>query len=105
VAGGAGGGENLRASCRVLRLQGHARSPRRRSKACSQARTMIAIVVSAGFWQLLETNAAPPVTNRFLTSWVSPNLLSTEILGSLPMRAVPISWMSKPGTEYSFAVV
>src|SRR6266550_8934056 len=40
---------------------------------------------------------APSVRNRFGTShaWLLP--FNTDVLGSFPMRAVPISWMHRPG--------
>ena len=39
----------------------------------------------------------PSVTNTFFTSCIWFHLLSTEVLGSCPMRAVPISWIPIPG--------
>jgi len=36
----------------------------------SQARTVMAIIVSVGFWHADETKLAPSMTNRFLTSCV-----------------------------------
>src|SRR2546430_8372062 len=41
---------------------------------------------------------APSVTNRLGTScaWLWP--LRTEVRGSRPMRAVPISWIPSPGS-------
>src|SRR5258707_15418245 len=40
---------------------------------------------------------APSVRNRLGAShaWLLP--FNTDVLGSFPMRAVPISWMHKPG--------
>src|SRR2546422_1025006 len=40
---------------------------------------------------------APSVTNRFFTSWHWFRSFSTEVAGSRPMRAVPISWIVRPG--------
>ena len=47
--------------------------------------------VSDGFWHPLDVIAAPSVTNTFGTShdWFQP--LSTDVFGSRPMRADPIS--------------
>ena len=49
-----------------------------------------------GFWQLALTKALPSTTKRFLTSCDCSNRLRTDFLGSLPMRAVPSSWMDQP---------
>ncbi len=53
--------------------------------------------VSDGFTHEEETMPAPSVTNKFLAScnWLCG--FSTEVLGSCPIRAVPISWMVSPG--------
>ena len=40
---------------------------------------------------------APSVTNRFFTSWHWLWAFKTDVLGSRPMRAVPISWIVRPG--------
>src|ERR1051326_6545507 len=40
---------------------------------------------------------APSVTNRFFTSWHWLWAFNTDVLGSRPMRAVPISWIVRPG--------
>src|SRR3989442_2751713 len=40
---------------------------------------------------------APSVTNRFFTSWHWLWAFKTDVFGSRPMRAVPISWMVRPG--------
>ena len=45
----------------------------------------------------------PSTTNRFLTSWVWPNALVTEVFGSFPMRAVPSSWIDQPSVSTSVA--
>ena len=36
------------------------------------------------------TKMLPSTTNRFFTSWLRPQLFTTEVAGSSPMRAVPI---------------
>src|SRR5712691_10911067 len=50
-----------------------------------------------GFTHDDEAMQAPSVRNRFGTShaWLLP--FKTDVLGSRPMRAVPISWMVSPG--------
>ena len=40
---------------------------------------------------------APSVTNTFFTSWHWLCAFNTDVFGSRPIRAVPISWMVKPG--------
>ena len=44
-----------------------------------------------------EVMHEPSVTKRFGTSWAWLYSLSTEVWGSRPIRAVPISWMPSPG--------
>src|SRR6478672_7811522 len=50
-----------------------------------------------GFWLALLAMHAPSVMKTFFTSciWLFP--LRTLVRGSRPMRAVPISWMQRPG--------
>ena len=59
--------------------------------AKSAALAVNAIYVSEGFWQAEDTIAAPSVTNTFRAShtWLCP--FNTDVFGSLPIRAVPIS--------------
>ena len=57
--------------------------------------------MSEGFTHAEEAIAPPSVMKRFLTSCDWLRALSTEVLGSRPMRAVPISWMAKPGGSLS----
>jgi len=52
--------------------------------------------VSDGFWHADEVIAAPSITNRFGTSHAWLCAFSTDVAGSRPMRAVPISWMVRP---------
>ena len=59
----------------------------------SVERTVRAMMVRVGFWQPPEVNPAASITNRFFTSWLCWNWLSTDFFGSLPIRATPISWM------------
>src|SRR5688572_25291425 len=63
----------------------------------SQARIVRARIVKVGLWFADETKLAPSVTNTFFTSCIWLKLFSTELFGSLPMRAVPSSWMMRPG--------
>ena len=65
--------------------------------AQSQALAVSAIYVSDGFTHELDVMQAPSVTNTFFTActWFQP--LRTEVFGSRPMRAVPISWIAVPG--------
>ena len=41
----------------------------------------------------------PSTTNRFRMSCVWPNELVTDVFGSSPIRAVPISWMDQPSVR------
>src|SRR5437773_2498123 len=50
-----------------------------------------------GFWFADEAIQAPSVTNRFFTSWHWLWAFSTDVFGSRPIRAVPISWIVRPG--------
>src|SRR5436190_19209502 len=50
-----------------------------------------------GFTHEDDAMHAPSVTNRLGTSHAWLLALSTDVLGSRPMRAVPISWMVRPG--------
>src|SRR5262249_55346959 len=50
-----------------------------------------------GFWQPCETKHAPSVTKTFFTSQDWFHLFKTDVFGSAPIRAVPTSWMQKPG--------
>jgi hypothetical protein len=66
------------------------------STACAQARAVSAMYVSEGFATPSDAIAAPSVTSRFGTScaWFQP--FSTDVFGSRPMRAPPISWIASP---------
>src|SRR5581483_3402327 len=57
-----------------------------------------------GFTQDEDTMHEPSVTNRLATSCAWFHELSTDALGSFPMRAVPISWIAKPGALSSIKV-
>ena len=48
---------------------------------------------------------APSVTKTFGASWTWLCAFSTDVFGSRPMRAVPISWMPMPGARRSSNVV
>src|SRR5438046_4009916 len=50
-----------------------------------------------GFWFADEAVQAPSVTNRFFASWHWLWAFSTDVFGSRPIRAVPISWIVRPG--------
>src|SRR5205809_7864026 len=50
-----------------------------------------------GFTHEDDAMHAPSVTNRLGTSHAWLLALSTDVLGSRPMRAEPISWMVRPG--------
>src|SRR5207249_2898082 len=50
-----------------------------------------------GFWFADEAIQAPSVTNRFFTSWHWLWAFRTEVFGSRPIRAVPLSWIVRPG--------
>src|SRR3989449_3806015 len=50
-----------------------------------------------GFWFADEAIQAPSVTNRFFTWWHWLWAFSTDVFGSRPIRAVPISWIVRPG--------
>ena len=67
------------------------------STANAEARAVSAMYVSDGLTHAAEVMHAPSVTNTFGAShtWLWP--LSTDVFGSRPMRAVPISWMPMPG--------
>ena len=56
-------------------------------------RTASAMIVRVGFWQALDTKLAPSMTNTLPTSWACWNRLSTDVRGSVPMRATPSSWI------------
>src|SRR5438132_1063011 len=57
-----------------------------------------------GFWQADDAMQAPSVTNRFFTSWHWLCAFSTVVFGSRPIRAVPISWIVRPGGVSSTSV-
>ncbi len=57
------------------------------------------MIVQVGFWQDALTWLLPSTTNRFFTSWDCWNWLSTDVLGSVPMRAVPSSWIDQPSVR------
>src|SRR5215471_19127059 len=65
--------------------------------------------VSDGFTHDAEVMHAPSVMKRFGMSCTWLCAFRTEVFGSRPMRAVPISWMPSPGgvisekTPISFA--
>ncbi len=61
--------------------------------------------VSDGFWHAGEVMAAPSITNRFATSHAWLCAFSTNVAGSRPMRAVPISWIVRPGGVISSSMV
>ena len=63
---------------------------------CSQARTVSAMVVSVGPQVPLVTKQLLSVTNTLGASHTWFIALSTEVFGSLPMRAPPHSWMAPP---------
>src|SRR5213080_2786213 len=53
--------------------------------------------VMDGFWHAVDAMQAPSVTHRFFTSWHWLWPFSTDVFGSRPIRAVPISWIVRPG--------
>src|SRR5262249_16939847 len=65
--------------------------------AKSAARAVSAMYVSDGFWHAADVMHEPSVTNTFGASHTWLCAFSTEVFGSRPMRAVPISWMPIPG--------
>src|SRR5439155_15021744 len=67
------------------------------STAYTAARAVSAMYVMEGFWFADEAMQAPSVTNRFFTSWHWLWAFRTEVFGSRPIRAVPISWIVRPG--------
>src|SRR3990172_3652456 len=72
----------------------YARFPRRASATIwSQARKALAWIVSAGFKPPEVTNTLASMIKRLGTSWARPHLSTTEDVGSLPMRQVPIWWL------------
>src|SRR5215470_2544180 len=72
-------------------------SLRSSSARYSLARHETAAIDSVQFFSGQETNEAPSTTKRFLTSCAWLNLLSTEVFGSSPIRAVPTSCVASPG--------
>src|SRR5262249_52692400 len=76
--------------------------PRHMAPACrcfamySLVRHDSARIVHVGFLSACETNGAPSATNRFLTSCAWQFALTTDVFGSLPMRAPPSSWIIVP---------
>ena len=54
------------------------------------------MIVQVGFWHDAFTWLLPSTTNRFFTSWDCWNWFSTDVFGSLPIRAVPSSWIDQP---------
>src|SRR6266513_26539 len=62
----------------------------------SLVRSESARIVQVGFLSACDTNGPPSVTNRFLQSCAWHQRLSTEVLGSSPMRMPPSSWMMVP---------
>src|SRR5438445_6635609 len=67
----------------------------------SQERHASAMMVHVGFWHDALTWLEPSTTNRLRTSCDCWNWLRTEVLGSLPIRAVPSSWMDHPSVRIS----
>src|SRR5437773_10962986 len=51
-----------------------------------------------GFTHEDDAMQAPSVRNRLRASHASLLPFKTDVLGSRPMRAVPISWIVRPGT-------
>ena len=47
-------------------------------------------MVAVGLTPAEVTKMLPSTMNRFFTSWLRPHSLTTDRVGSLPMRAVPI---------------
>jgi hypothetical protein len=47
-------------------------------------------MVLVGFTAAAVTKMLPSMMNRLRTSWQRPRSLTTEVSGSVPMRAVPI---------------
>src|SRR6185503_13210111 len=54
-------------------------------------------MVSVGFWHADDTNDDPSATTMLETSCDWQNGFSTDFFGSVPMRAVPTSWIAIPG--------
>jgi|GEM_PF-6461655 len=78
------------------------RFPLRSSSArWSHERHASAMIVHVGFWHDAFTCELPSTTNRFFTSCDCWNWLSTDVLGSEPMRDVPSSWIDHPSVSSS----
>src|SRR6267378_6420120 len=69
----------------------------------SHERHAKAMMVHVGFWHDALTWLDPSTTNRLRTSCDCWNWFSTEVLGSLPMRAVPSSWIDHPSVRISLS--
>src|SRR5437870_2981648 len=67
------------------------------STAYAAARAVSPMYVMDGFWHAVDAMQAPSVTNTFFTSWHWLWAFKTDVFGSRPMRAVPISWIVRPG--------
>ena len=53
--------------------------------------------VNDGFWHAAEVMQAPSVTKTFGASQTWFQRFSTDVFGSSPILAVPISWIPMPG--------
>ena len=62
------------------------------------------MMVQVGFWQRAD-EALPSTTKRFFTSCDCWNWFRTDFFGSLPMRAVPSSWIDQPSVSTRLADV
>src|SRR2546426_4952961 len=67
----------------------------------SQDRHASAMMVQVGFWHDALTWLEPSTTKRLRTSCDCWNWFRTEVWGSVPMRAVPSSWMDHPSVRIS----
>jgi hypothetical protein len=56
-------------------------------------RAVRAMIVRVGFWHAPDVKPAASITKRVFTSQLCWYWLRTEVFGSLPRRATPISWM------------
>src|SRR6185503_6864169 len=77
--------------CRHVRLLGQRLRRESSPTAWSTARAVSAMYVSDGFTHDDDTMHEPSVTNTFGASHTWFQRLSTDVRGSLPMRAVPLS--------------
>src|SRR5262249_16960519 len=65
----------------------------------SHERQHRAMIVQVGFWHEALTWLLPSTTNRFFTSCDCWNWVRTEVFGSVPIRAVPSSWIDHPSVR------